>query len=325
MASYIPENTALFTANTGFDMVTYQFYDFSTQGLISYNLDTNSGTLTSFTTGDFLGNTQTLYSTVNANSLTFPANELYPSYVDFSNASGNITGISGLADPGVSLFSISNTSIGVQSYIAAASANNPIALLNIALDGDDSIAGSTSSDRLLGFAGNDTIFGGTGITDTQDTADTLLGDGGNDTIYGNAGNDVILGDSSLNATSGGNDKLYGGLGADTLYGGGGNDTLFGHSGNDLLVGGNGTDALTGGAGRDIFVFLADTGYNLVRDFTSGEDVLSINGGGTINSFADLDIRSATAGTFIDLGNNEGITLSGIDASSLSSADFFFWG
>ncbi len=71
----------------------------------------------------------------------------------------------------------------------------------------------------------------------------LLGGAGNDTIYGSAGSDNIRGGS-------GNDWISGGAGNDALYGEAGNDKLFGGAGDDLLDGGTGTDALRGDDGRD---------------------------------------------------------------------------
>lgn len=95
--------------------------------------------------------------------------------------------------------------------------------------------------------------------------DTFRGGSGNDTGFGAGGDDLLMG---IN----GDDLLYGGTGRDTLYGGVGLDSLYGGDGNDVLHGGHGHDTLAGGAGADVFAFgFADNGFDLITDFTSGED------------------------------------------------------
>jgi Ca2+-binding RTX toxin-like protein len=116
---------------------------------------------------------------------------------------------------------------------------------------------------------------------------------GHNSISGNAGDDIIYGVQ-------GNDTLTGGDGNDTLYGQAGNDTLFGGAGDDILVGGTGADTMTGGAGADTFIIRSgDTtiataqgsgqnnaarnnngtvsGFDIITDFTLGEDKLTLNG------------------------------------------------
>lgn len=105
--------------------------------------------------------------------------------------------------------------------------------------GNDTFKGgdsTKSNDYILGYDGNDRIYGNRGD-------DYLDGGKGKDTVYGGAGKDWVLGAS-------GNDKLYGGSGADTLHGGSGDDRLYGGSGADVLDGGRGNDRLAGEAGND---------------------------------------------------------------------------
>ena len=66
-------------------------------------------------------------------------------------------------------------------------------LINISLDGNNIMTGTTAADSLFGGAGNDTIDGGAG----------------NDVMSSGAGNDVIIGGA-------GNDTLTGGLGSDVF-------------------------------------------------------------------------------------------------------------
>ncbi|MFN3360674.1 MAG: glycerophosphodiester phosphodiesterase family protein [Pseudanabaenaceae cyanobacterium] len=72
----------------------------------------------------------------------------------------------------------------------------------LALDGNDTITGSTGNDRVNGNQGNDSISG-------------LAG---NDTLFGGKGDDILLGGE-------GDDWLSGDLGNDTLTGGPGRDTF----------------------------------------------------------------------------------------------------
>ncbi len=73
--------------------------------------------------------------------------------------------------------------------------------------GDDTLWGSTASNRLNGGPGNDVIHGLAGN-------DVLIGGDGNDTLYGDAGDDTFL---ATNATStDGDDVIFCGDGQDTL-------------------------------------------------------------------------------------------------------------
>ena len=76
--------------------------------------------------------------------------------------------------------------------------------------------------------------------------DTLAGDSRGNTLMGLAGNDRLYG-----GPGGGNDKMYGGDGNDRLYGGHGRDEMYGGKGDDIMVGGPGNDEFYGGYGSDI--------------------------------------------------------------------------
>ena len=72
-----------------------------------------------------------------------------------------------------------------QKYI---NSNDVFNLSKLALNGNDTINGSSLSDVLLGFKGNDAVVGNEGN-------DYLYGNEGNDFLYGRAGNDVLIGGS----------------------------------------------------------------------------------------------------------------------------------
>lgn len=75
--------------------------------------------------------------------------------------------------------------------------------------------------------------------------DSIVGYDGNDELFGGLGDDSLSGE-------GGNDVLDGGVGDDALWGGSGDDVLIGGSGNDRMDGGSGSDTYTfsRGHGRD---------------------------------------------------------------------------
>jgi serralysin len=139
----------------------------------------------------------------------------------------------------------------------------------LALDGNDTVQGSSDSesingnlgnDQLLGKGGNDSLYGGQGL-------DTISGEDGNDFLFGNKGAD----------------SLIGGAGNDILFGGQDNDTLLGSEGNDTLIGDLGRDSLVGGQGIDLFILQASNVSNdpnladIIADFSSTEDSIGLTG------------------------------------------------
>ena len=107
----------------------------------------------------------------------------------------------------------------------------------------------------------------------------------------------------------GNDTLTGGSGADELDGWSGNDKLSGGSGNDTLSGGYGNDTLTGGAGKDVFIY--ENGYDVITDYTAGQDKIYVQGTSVIRSYVSgKDVVFSTgAGTItVKNGKNKKITV-----------------
>ena len=94
---------------------------------------------------------------------------------------------------------------------------------------------------------------------------------GNDRIFGSRKADIIYGEA-------GSDKVYGNGGNDKLIGGSGNDRLYGGSGKDVLIGGSGKNYLSGQGGRDTFKVVRGQGYDVIRDFTDGEDRIQLGNG-----------------------------------------------
>ncbi|MEG5031012.1 Ig-like domain-containing protein, partial [Microcoleus sp. AT8-B1] len=216
---------------------------------------------------------------------------------------------------------------------------------------EDTLYGDEGSDIVLGESGNDLIFGGKGndFLHGREGIDIIYGnkdddfiDGGkdNDTLYGGKGNDILLGsqgDDNLFGQLGsdtlcggeGNDLINGDEGADilggcagndTLYGGLDNDTLTGGKGDDLLDGGMGNDSLIGGSGNDIFALTTGEGFDIIADFTVGQDLIGLSGG---LSFGQLEITQNTQGTLIKnllTGEQLGVMV-GVSADAITSANF----
>jgi phosphodiesterase/alkaline phosphatase D-like protein/arylsulfatase A-like enzyme len=168
--------------------------------------------------------------------------------------------------------------------------------------GDDtvdlSINPSAANNRVDLGSGNDTIY------DSQ--GDRAFGGDGNDEFF-------AQGISGFRLSGGaGDDKFH--LGASTngrALGGDGNDTFFASSG-----GGN---LLSGGAGVDIFnIFSGDvlSAPNTILDFQSGTDIIGIGGG---KNFANLTLT----GNNIIIGGATIATLTGVDTSTLTAANFQF--
>ncbi|WP_448192737.1 hypothetical protein [Azospirillum sp. sgz301742] len=188
-------------------------------------------------------------------------------------------------------------------------------------DGADLVCGNMGNDLLLGNMGADTLFGGRGDdslfggkdADTlfgNDDADRLEGDDGADLLLGNAGTDVLLGNM-------GADTLFGGIGNDTLFGGRDDDRLWGDDGDDLLWGDAGADTLTGGVGGDEFAFAANSGHDVIADFSASDgDRIGLAAGATYT------VRSSGAGdAVIVLSTDDDVTLKGITAAQVNAAWF----
>ena len=205
---------------------------------------------------------------------------------------------------------------------------------------DDSITGNDERNTLIGFIGNDRLYGG-GENDNlqgREGDDTLFGGQGDDFLRGGEGADIIDGgegrdssdyrdstsavavDLSAGTASGGtaegdtllsienvygteyNDSFVGSAEANTLLGYDGDDILSGNEGNDNLQGGDGQDELYGGLGND--VFRGGAGADII-DGGEGRD--------------SSDYRDSTSAVAIDLslaiasgGTAEGDTLLSIE-------------
>jgi Ca2+-binding RTX toxin-like protein len=182
-------------------------------------------------------------------------------------------------------------------------------------EGDDIVYGNRNDDFIDGGKDDDTLFGGKGndIVLGSQGDDYLFGSQGSDTICSGEGNDFIRGDEAA-------DILGGCEGNDTLYGGEDNDTLTGCQGDDILYGDLGNDSLIGGSGNDIFVLKAGQGFDVIADFTVGQDLIGLSSG---LSFGQLAITQNTQGTIIKnvlTGEELGVMI-GVSVNAITSANF----
>ncbi len=185
----------------------------------------------------------------------------------------------------------------------------------------DTIYGGGGGDQVFGNGGGDALYGGGALADPNDIADVVYGGGGSDTMYGNGGNDTLYGGGSLADPNDAADSLWGGNGDDLLYGNGGDDTIYGQEGNDSLHGGLGNDtyAFYSGNGQDTILLFEGAGAAIgdLIQLTSG-----INGGDITSAAAALTHISYSGGNaLLDLGGGHGVTISGIEAGSLTADDF----
>lgn len=143
-------------------------------------------------------------------------------------------------------------------------------------DENDNLKNRTGDGAFVNLQGGNDIYTGNRFFDDVfggDGDDRLNGKGGNDILDGGEGKDRLTGGNGLDLLGGfaGNDRLNGNDGDDFLDGGVGRDKLKGGNGDDWLVGGEGRDKVKGGGGNDVFYLVEGKGFDIIQDFTKGED------------------------------------------------------
>ncbi|QQN64690.1 VCBS domain-containing protein [Bradyrhizobium diazoefficiens] len=89
---------------------------------------------------------------------------------------------------------------------------------------------------------------------------------------------------------------------------------------------SGDDNLTGSSGHDLFVFSQPIGHDVVYSFDVASDQIDLIGYPDFTGFADIQSHmtdDAAGNAVITLGDGPSITLSGVDALSLTASDFVF--
>ncbi|WP_373991480.1 beta strand repeat-containing protein [Duganella sp. BuS-21] len=140
----------------------------------------------------------------------------------------------------------------------------------------DIISGrADTNETLYGNAGNDTLDGGVGGSDTTGYIFVAFGGSGVEVNLGTGsssgadGNDVLINFENIEGSNN-NDTLTGDDGANTIWGFHGDDQLTGAGGNDTLIGGAGNDtAYYSGNRADYTLTTLANGDTLVQDDRNG--------------------------------------------------------
>ncbi|BAQ61650.1 alkaline phosphatase [Geminocystis sp. NIES-3708] len=170
-----------------------------------------------------------------------------------------------------------------------------------ALEGNDTITGTSFDDLILGNPGRDLLNGGAGN-------DTVYGGKDNDTINASGGDNLLLGNlgDDLILALVGNNIIYGGQNNDSISGGTGNNQIFGNLGNDGLVSGNGSDYIHGGQGDDTILAnrseFGTGGNDTLLGGKGNDSIVGGSGNSTLYGNEGNDtITPGTADTYVDAG------------------------
>jgi Ca2+-binding RTX toxin-like protein len=217
------------------------------------------------------------------------------------------------------------TATGPHSVLVHGQASNIFFVSDV---GSATVFGGTGSDTFFGGAGPDLVHGGTGgnnILHAGTGPATLFGGGEGDQLFA-AGTASAPGTESQVLHAGaGQETLFGGFGSgdNTFYAGTGSDQIIGGKGNDTFFAAAGNATITGGTGNSLFVFTNGQvgGQDLIQDFTSGQDTVSLVGYGA-NAIADALATQTVSGggaATITLTDNTKITFNHVP--SLTASDF----
>jgi hypothetical protein len=156
-----------------------------------------------------------------------------------------------------------------------------------------SITTSSSSENLIGTAGNNTYiflnsFGQDRIVDNGglDTLDlsSLTANSTIDLRSSLSASEVINGTNTINWAGNAIENIISGSGDDLVVGNDSDNILSTGAGNDTLTGGLGNDILLGGADNDIYQnFLGNFGTDIINDASGSNDTLDLQ----TSSFSDV--------------------------------------
>lgn len=211
------------------------------------------------------------------------------------------------------------------------------------LQGPDDLYGGSGEDtiRIADNAGNDTIEGGEGGSDTDVLDLTAVTSAVTVTYSGPEAGTVTFGTNTItfseieridltaqgdSVTAGASDDIiYGYAGDDVVVAGAGSDTVFGGAGNDSITSGSGDDSLSGGSGDDTFYMTGPGNHSVAGGETSGDnDILDLSavsgdayvffasgddGAGTVK-FSNGDIMSFSEMESVVGGNRPDGTVTG---------------
>lgn len=188
-------------------------------------------------------------------------------------------------------------------------------------DGGDTLVGGTGRDTVIGGAGADAMDGGGGV-------DTLSYATSRNYVFVNLANGQTFGDDAAGDTFTGFENLHGGMVSDALYGDGARNVIWGGSGGDFIDGAGGDDLLIGGSGDDAYTVTGGSGFDRIRDFTTGglEDrVVLVEMGPFFATFEQVMDAAVQQGsdTVITFAAGHGLILEGVSKAALTVDDFVF--
>jgi uncharacterized repeat protein (TIGR01451 family) len=282
-------------------------------------------------------------NTSTAQTFTYSVTGTATNGVDYNNLTGTATIEAGKTSVDIVVTPVDDTlgegSETVTLTITSGTGYIPDATKSAAtitiVDNDLTPVSTTSGDdKLDAIAGtkfdglSNTIFTGAGVDKVDLTLNSASNNNrvdlgsGDDTIFVSQGDRVFGGDGNdtFEAKDGkGGNRLSGGAGDDKFYLGFGDRALGGDGNDTFFVSSGGNNLLSGGAGADIFNIITagaiPSASNTILDFQSGTDLIGIGG----FKFADL----TRTGNDIKIGTNAIATLTGVDTSTLTAANFQF--
>ena len=311
-------------------IVTTAIADLNAKQGDAFNFQIPTNTFTDIDAGDILTYSVTLE---NGNAL--------PSWLTFNPTTRTFSGTPTSTDIGTL-----NVKVTASDLVnATASDRFVITIVNAVTGNNGLISGATAGDDVLIASSNSAFNGESNILFTGAGSDRIdfrpvsaNPNSGNNRIDAGSGDDTIFvsqgdrafggdGNDTFDARDGkGGNRLSGGAGDDKFYLGFGDRALGGDGNDQFFISSGGNNLLSGGAGADIFnIITAGTipsTANTILDFQAGTDSLGVLGkkfDGTSFSLADLTLT----GNSIMIATNTIATLTGVNTSTLTAANFTF--
>ncbi|MEM9669167.1 MAG: CHRD domain-containing protein [Pseudomonadota bacterium] len=196
--------------------------------------------------------------------------------------------------------------------------NNPFDVVDV-----ENVIGTDQNDRIFGNNEVNVLDGGAGddVFHSFAGADFVNGGEGTDTVLFSAGGAVTIDlDDNGNGIASVGDTL---TSIENITGSAaGDDTISGNAGVNVLNGNGGNDTLTGEGGADVFIETDGSGADTITDFVVDEDVIDVAGHGlTAAEALALAVDNADGNAFIDFGDGDTLTLTGVAAADLTEASF----
>lgn len=202
----------------------------------------------------------------------------------------------------------------------------------------DSLDGGSGINLIAALGGNSTVTGGedtdyvltsygTNVVNTGDGLDQVYVRYGNNAIDLGEGYNLLLSMDLFEADpseylADSSDTITGGSLDDYIYSGRGQDVIDAGAGNDWIAGGEWSDTMTGGAGFDRFIFVDETGFDVITDFqANGEDFLDFTTSSLVSGFGDLTVVQIGSDLAVAWnGGASGVTLQNVALADFTAAD-----